>query len=290
MVRWPGHIPAGSTSDQAVVGSDIFTTVCTITKAPIPSDRPIDGTSLLPAFQNKTIERKIPLYWRCAIAPEPLKIAMRVGDYTILANPALSKFEMYNLKTDVKQTDDLSAKEADKFQAMKKTLIDLNTQIEKEGPDWWKGQEKAPKKKDVKKINELSRQDWLLPSIVRGGKLLGGNDDHADGKQNRRQHGEFRIESAQSPDFFHVIEEAEGATGIEGAVQDHAHVDRLGQDPVTNIDQPAQSGVDRGHVLFQGHEPMPAVVHPPAEQPERSRANDAGQGAAVHTASRTEKL
>jgi arylsulfatase A len=156
MVRWPGRVPAGSTSEQAVVGSDIFTTICEITKAPIPNDRPIDGVSLLPALDGKELQRKIPLYWRCPIAPEEFKIAMREGDYTLLANPALSKFELYNLKTDPKQTMNLTEKEADRFAAMRKTLIQLNTEIEKEGPPWWKGKEIAPKKKDVKKIDKLS--------------------------------------------------------------------------------------------------------------------------------------
>jgi hypothetical protein len=33
---------------------------------------------------------------------------------------------------------------------MKRTLIQLNTEIEKEGPGWWKGKEIAPKKKAEK--------------------------------------------------------------------------------------------------------------------------------------------
>src|SRR6185503_19405140 len=121
-----GHVPAGKTSDQPVIGSDIFTTLCAITQAPIPQDRPIDGVSFLPAFSGKEIERKVPLYWRCPIAPEEFKIAMRQGDYTILANPALSKFELYNLKADVQQTMDVTQKEPQKFEALKKTLSNLN--------------------------------------------------------------------------------------------------------------------------------------------------------------------
>lgn len=156
MVRWPGHVRPGTTSDEPVVGSDLFTTICTVTRAPIPQDRPIDGVSLLPAFEGKHLERPIPLYWRCAIAPEEFKIAMRQGDYTLLANPALTKFELYNLKTDVKQTTDLKAQEPARFDAIRQTLIRLNTEIEAEGPPWWKGKEVAPKKKAEKKIDKLS--------------------------------------------------------------------------------------------------------------------------------------
>ncbi len=149
LVRWPGQVPAGKASDQPVIGSDIFTTLCRITGAPVPADRPIDGADFSPAFAAKAIDRPIPMYWRCAIAPEELKIAMRQGDYTILANNALTKFELYNLKTDVKQTVNLAEKEPERFEAMKKTLLQLNAEIEKEGPDWWR-KFAPPKKKGGK--------------------------------------------------------------------------------------------------------------------------------------------
>jgi arylsulfatase A len=156
MIRWPGHVPVGATCEQPVVGTDLFTTICTITGAAIPKDRPIDGANIVPVFAGKLIDRKTPLYWRCPIAPEVFKIAMRQGDHTLLADPGLTKFELYDLKKDVKQTNDLVEKEPERFQTMRRVLIELNTEIEKEGPTWWKGKENAPKKKDVKKVNELS--------------------------------------------------------------------------------------------------------------------------------------
>ncbi|MCI0639074.1 MAG: sulfatase-like hydrolase/transferase [Gemmataceae bacterium] len=148
IVRWPGHVPAGKTSDQPIIGSDFFTTLCTITKAPIPNDRPIDGANILPAFQGKPVERKTPMYWRYHDAPEPMKIAMRAGDWTILSNVDLTKFEIYNMKTDPQQKTELSAKEPARLQQLQATLRRLNAEIEKEGPDWWRGyEEPKPKKK-----------------------------------------------------------------------------------------------------------------------------------------------
>lgn len=150
MVRWPGHIPAGKTSDQPVVGADIFATICEIAGAEVPKDRVIDAVSFVPAFTGKQIERKQPIYWRCPIAPEEFKIAMRQGDHVLLANPGLTKFEMYNLKNDVQQKDNLIEKDAARFEAMRATLQKLNAEIEAEGPPWWKGKESPPKKKAAK--------------------------------------------------------------------------------------------------------------------------------------------
>ena len=148
ILRWPGRVRPGSTSDEPIIGSDIFTTLCTIAKIPLPNDRPIDGANFLPALDGGKIERKTPMYWRCNIAPEELKISMRQGDWTILADEKLTKFELYNLKSDVKQTTDLAGKEPERFEQMRATLVRLNTEIEKEGPTWWQGYtDKKPKAK-----------------------------------------------------------------------------------------------------------------------------------------------
>jgi arylsulfatase A len=138
LVRWPGQVQPGTTSDVPVIGSDIFTTICGIAGVPLPKDRVIDGGDLRPAFTGGPVERQRPLYWRCAIAPEPLKTALRIGDWKILADEPLTQFELYNLKTDWQEATDLATKEPQKFAEMKAALIRLNTEIEAEGPDWWK--------------------------------------------------------------------------------------------------------------------------------------------------------
>ena len=147
IMRWPGKIRAGSTSDEPIIGSDIFSSLCAITGATMPQDRPIDGASFLPVFEGKKIDRTTSLYWRCNIAPEPLKIALRQGDWTILADEQLTKFELYNLKEDVKQERDRARTDATKLDEMRRELIRLNTEIEKEGPTWWRGYDPNPKKK-----------------------------------------------------------------------------------------------------------------------------------------------
>jgi len=136
IVRWPGHIVPGSVCEQPAVGSDIFTTICDIVDIGVPTDRTIDGASLLPAFSGKPVERKVPFYWR--YHKHEVNIAMRQGDWKILTPTDFSRFELYNLKEDVSESEDLAAQEPERLEAMKQTLIELNAQIEAEGPDWWK--------------------------------------------------------------------------------------------------------------------------------------------------------
>lgn len=150
IVRWPGKTKAGTTSDVPVIGSDIFVTAATAAGAALPKDRVLDGGNLLAAIEGKPIERARPLYWRCAIAPEPLKTAMRFGDWKILADEALTKFELYDVQRDPQEKDELSTREPAKFAEMKAALVKLNTEIEADGPPWWRGYNHGGKKKDAK--------------------------------------------------------------------------------------------------------------------------------------------
>ncbi len=146
IVRWPGHVKPGTENDQPIIGSDIFTTICDVMGIPLPQDRTIDGASLLPAFEHEPIDRKIPMYWRCIIAKGPIT-AMRIGDWKILSDEALTTFEMYNIKDDPQEQNELSKSHPEKFQEMQQKFRKLNAQIEAEGPDWWRGYLRPGQKK-----------------------------------------------------------------------------------------------------------------------------------------------
>ena len=55
IVRWPGQIEPGQVSDQPVCGVDLLPTLCELTGVPVPSDRVIDGASVLPLFDGEPI-------------------------------------------------------------------------------------------------------------------------------------------------------------------------------------------------------------------------------------------
>jgi arylsulfatase A len=139
IVRWPGHVKAGATSDVPVIGSDWFATFAALTNTPAPNDRVIDGGDMLPSLSGKPIVRSRPLYWRCDIAPGDMKTAMRIGDWKIVADEPLTKFELYDIVRDPQEKQDLAATNPMKLAELKAELVKLNTEIEAEGPTWWKG-------------------------------------------------------------------------------------------------------------------------------------------------------
>jgi len=138
IIRLPGKIQPGSTSDTPVIGTDIFATVCELAGVAVPNDRVIDSASMSPMFRNEPIVRTQPLYWRNHLAAEQYRVAMRDGDWKIVAAEDLSSFELYNLKEDWQESKDLAAKYPDKFNELKAKLIAHDTAVLKDGPDWWK--------------------------------------------------------------------------------------------------------------------------------------------------------
>ncbi len=52
MVRWPGRLPAGARVEAMAQHIDLLPTLCELTGAALPDDRPIDGRSLWPLIQQ----------------------------------------------------------------------------------------------------------------------------------------------------------------------------------------------------------------------------------------------
>jgi len=137
IIRWPGKVKPGSVSGEPVNGTDILPTLCALSGLGVPTDRAIDGTSILPVFEGKKLNRKVPLYWRYDRAlSKPFTLAMRQGEWKILADDKMTRFELYNLGKDLGEKHNLAESEPQRLGAMKKTLAKLHAEIEAEGPKW----------------------------------------------------------------------------------------------------------------------------------------------------------
>ena len=137
IIRWPGSVKPGVICHEPVNGTDVLPTLCAMAGVRVPTERPIDGASILPIFKGKKIRRKVPLYWRYDRAlSRPFTVAMREGDWKILADNKMTKFELYNLRTDMAERHNLAGSEPKRLKAMKRTLVKLHAQIDVEGPKW----------------------------------------------------------------------------------------------------------------------------------------------------------
>ncbi|GHC61927.1 sulfatase-like hydrolase/transferase [Roseibacillus persicicus] len=146
IVRWPGRVKAGTTSEVPVIGTDVFTTVLELAGVPLPSDRTIDGANMMPALVGKPVERKVPLFWRTHVSGPKERVAMRIGDWKIVGDETLTHFQLYNIPGDGREKNDLAEEMPEKTAEMKKELIALWNQIKADGPnEWWESERQKPK-------------------------------------------------------------------------------------------------------------------------------------------------
>ncbi len=145
LARWPGKIKPGSVSDVPVIGSDVFATALDITGLPLPTDRTIDGVSMIPALSGKPVERNVPMFWRTHVSGPNERVAMRIGDWKIVGDETLTKFQLYEVQQDWQEKNDLAGKMPEKTMEMKTKLLELWADIKTEGPhDWWENETQPP--------------------------------------------------------------------------------------------------------------------------------------------------
>ncbi len=140
LVRWPGQIKPGAVIETPVIGSDFFPTALAVAGVKPPEKVTLDGANLLPLLTGKAdqVERTQPLYWRLDMAPNDRHVAMRDGDWKIIADKELKTFELYNLKLDPKEETDMKERNPKRYDQMKAALEKHQAGVVAEGPDWWK--------------------------------------------------------------------------------------------------------------------------------------------------------
>ncbi len=111
IVRWPGKIQPGTTTNAIGVTMDILPTVCAAVGSPAPSD--IDGLNLMPWLSNPaapSIDREVYYVRReGGAAYRGLTIeALRSGDWKLVHNLPTEPFELFNLKNDPYEQKDLA--------------------------------------------------------------------------------------------------------------------------------------------------------------------------------------
>ncbi len=158
IICWPDRIKAGQVVDEPVCGLDILPTLCEMAKVTPPKDRAYDGASVTAILNGTELKRPRPLYWHYYRALGVPKAAMRVGDWMILghrsagpqtpgrnvdaksmaliAQETLSKFELYNVKTDLAQKQDQAKSEPEKLVELKAQLIARHKEVRDEGVKW----------------------------------------------------------------------------------------------------------------------------------------------------------
>ena len=110
MLRWPGHVRPGSRSDYAGLVFDVFPTFVELAGAAPAAD--LDAVSLVPVLRGGAISTPRDLYFvrregGPAYGGKSYEALIR-GPWKLLQNDPYSPLELYNLETDLQETQNLA--------------------------------------------------------------------------------------------------------------------------------------------------------------------------------------
>jgi arylsulfatase A-like enzyme len=131
IVRWPGVTQAGSTSDAQITSMDFYPTLLEMANLPLRPEQHLDGISFSGVFSGKPLDRKS-LHWHFPHHSRHLmgfpSGAIRTGDWKLIEWFEDDKIELYNLKEDLGEQNNI----AGNFPKKKKELLDDLRQWRKE--------------------------------------------------------------------------------------------------------------------------------------------------------------
>ena len=130
IVRWPGHISPGSTCATPVSTIDFLPTLleaCGIANQPA-----VDGVSLLPLLTASGQLDREALYWHYPHYSNQGGHpggAIRAGDYKLIEFYENGRRELYNVRSDIRETKNLAAEMPERVQALATKLADWRTSV-----------------------------------------------------------------------------------------------------------------------------------------------------------------
>ncbi|TWT84240.1 Arylsulfatase [Planctomycetes bacterium CA13] len=153
VVKWPGKTRAGSTCDVPVIGTDFYPTILDIAGLAPRRDQHLDGVSIVPLLTDSaTTLNRDTLYWHYPHYHRTNPYgAIRDGDWKLIEFFEDGKLELYNLKEDPKETQNLASIQPEKTQELlrnlKKWRRSVDAQMMTDNPDHDPGIGKRKKKK-----------------------------------------------------------------------------------------------------------------------------------------------
>lgn len=126
IVRWPGRVAAGKVSGEPVILTDFYPTLLEVAGLRTRKEYPGDGESLLPLLTGKGAMKRDAIFWHypnfAFHRDNRLGSAVRMGDYKLLEFFEDDVVELYNLRKDLGERNNLVGKEPDRAAAMRKSL------------------------------------------------------------------------------------------------------------------------------------------------------------------------
>ena len=134
IIKWPGVVKPGSLCSEPVTSTDFYPTMLEMAGLPLRPKQHVDGVSLVPLLKGKGKLKRKAIYWHYphyhGSGNRPSG-AVRAGDYKLIEWYENGAVELYNLRDDISEKNDLAKK-------MPEKATELRSMLRK-----WRGQVKA---------------------------------------------------------------------------------------------------------------------------------------------------
>ena len=126
IVRWPGHVRAGLTDSISVMSAvDLLPTFCEVAAKELPEGYEPDGESFASIFENRPFNRSKPIFWEWRNSINDPKrpyrwpnLTVRYGDWKLLADKERERIELYNIKEDRFELNNLADSNSEKSEEL----------------------------------------------------------------------------------------------------------------------------------------------------------------------------
>lgn len=148
IIRWEGHIPAAATDSTTVLAAmDLFPSLCSLLGIKYPEN--LDGTDKSEALLGNPVKVTQPLMWEYASNPggsilpgnrdfiSP-NLAIREGDWKLLINADSTGAQLYNLKNDPGETNNIVGENKSVAENLAKKVIGWRKSMPVEIPQTFK--------------------------------------------------------------------------------------------------------------------------------------------------------
>jgi len=141
IVRWPGEAKVRSVCDVPVIGTDFYPTILEMAGVPRPAGHILDGTSIVPLLKGKGRFKRSAIFWHFPAYLEPYNEkqrpwrtmpvgAVRQWDFKLIEFFEDNRLELYNLKNDIGEKNNLAEKMPDKAKELHQLLVDWRKSID----------------------------------------------------------------------------------------------------------------------------------------------------------------
>jgi len=138
LIKWPGAVKAGSVCSEPVISVDFYPTILEMADVKGDSRHHLDGQSLVPLLKQAAAKlNRQAIYWHYphyhAGGATPYG-AVRAGDWRLVEFYEDMRVELYNLRDDIGETNDLSKKMPGKAGELRKMLHEWRQSVDAQMP------------------------------------------------------------------------------------------------------------------------------------------------------------